>query len=549
MAPLIDPQLCEWDTARFFIFSGNVFANYIYYSHIFPAVSALVLGVLVWIRAPRAPLNISLLAISVFFSIWSYLDLILWATEKTPYTMFFWSILIYFDLLLYAATLYFCYLFLNKRDVPLKMKLAMALPFIPLFFFAHTNYNLIGFDFSNCDREALEGPLWQYVYLVEILFTLSIAALGTRSFLKARDTLEKQQVFLVTLGALVFLFAFSLGNIVGSIEIDWDLGQYGLFGMPVFLAFLSYLIVRYRGFGVKALAAQVLVIMLVILIGAILLIRTIETVRIIAGLTAVLTIILGYVLVRSVKKEVKQREQIEIQEKELEIANKQQETLLHFISHEIKGYLTDGQNAFAAIVEGDVGKVSAPVLSLSETALGKMRQGVRTVLEILDASNMKTGTVAYKKEQFDFRTAVEGSVEGMRPKAAERGLTLDLSVDTTKEYAFTGDKEKIAQHIIRNLIDNAIRYTPQGSIHVALARTDSMIRFSVKDTGVGITPEDKPKLFTEGGHGKDSVKVNVDSTGYGLFVAKQVVEAHGGTIHAESAGAGKGSEFIVELPV
>ena len=61
-------------------------------------------------------------------------------------------------------------------------------------------------------------------------------------------------------------------------------------------------------------------------------------------------------------------------------------------------------------------------------------------------------------------------------------------------------------------------------------------------------PEDKPRLFTEGGHGKDSIKVNVDSMGYGLYVAKQVVEAHCGTIHAESAGSGKGSEFIVELP-
>ncbi len=234
---------------------------------------------------------------------------------------------------------------------------------------------------------------------------------------------------------------------------------------------------------------------------------------------------------------------------ELEQSNKQQEGLLHFISHEIKGYLTDGQNAFAAIVEGDVGKVTPQVLELSQTALGKMRQGVRTVLEILDASNMKMGTVAYKKEQFDFRVVAEDAVEHMRARAAEKKLTLDLSVDTTKTYQISGDKDRLAQHVVRNLIDNSIRYTPQGSIHVTLARTEKMLRFSVKDTGVGITPEDKPKLFTEGGHGKDSIKVNVDSTGYGLYIAKQVVEAHGGTIHAESAGAGKGSEFIVELPV
>lgn len=230
----------------------------------------------------------------------------------------------------------------------------------------------------------------------------------------------------------------------------------------------------------------------------------------------------------------------------LEVANTQQENLLHFISHEVKGYLTDGQNAFAGIVQGDFGEVPRSLLQIAETALGKMRQGVRTVMEILDAANLKLGTMIYKKEPFDFKAVVEKATEHMRPKAEERGLTLDLDI-RSGEYMTSGDKEKIAQHVIRNLIDNAIRYTPTGSIHVALAREGDKIRLSVKDTGVGITKEDKPKLFTEGGHGKNSIKVNVDSTGYGLFVAKQVVEAHGGTIRAESEGAGKGSEFIVEF--
>ena len=70
----------------------------------------------------------------------------------------------------------------------------------------------------------------------------------------------------------------------------------------------------------------------------------------------------------------------------------------------------------------------------------------------------------------------------------------------------------------------------------------------MKDTGIGINEEDKERLFTEGGHGKDSQKVNAHSTGYGLFIAKSIVLAHGGTIRAESDGEGKGSTFIVEFP-
>ena len=234
---------------------------------------------------------------------------------------------------------------------------------------------------------------------------------------------------------------------------------------------------------------------------------------------------------------------------ELEKANAQQENLLHFISHEVKGFLTEGQNAFAGIVEGDYGDAPPQLLAIARGALIKMRAGVETVMNILDASNLKKGTVSYKKEPYNFAVTLEDSVRAMQPKADEKHLPITLSIDKGKTYGATGDKEKIEQHVMRNLIDNAIRYTPSGSIDVTLTVVDGKIRFSVKDTGVGISEEDKPRLFTEGGHGKDSVKVNVDSTGYGLFIAKQVVEAHGGTIRAESAGAGNGSEFIVELPI
>ena len=87
-----------------------------------------------------------------------------------------------------------------------------------------------------------------------------------------------------------------------------------------------------------------------------------------------------------------------------------------------------------------------------------------------------------------------------------------------------------------------------GNVRVGLSRTGNTIRFTVEDNGVGITPEDMRRLFTEGGHGKDSLKMNVHSTGYGLYIVKKIVEGHGGKVWAESEGQGKGSRFIVELP-
>ncbi len=107
---------------------------------------------------------------------------------------------------------------------------------------------------------------------------------------------------------------------------------------------------------------------------------------------------------------------------------------------------------------------------------------------------------------------------------------------------------KLRELVFRNLLDNAIRYTPHGTITVSLTRVGRSLRFTLQDTGVGISPADRQKLFTEGGRGAESRTINPDSTGYGLAAAKSVVESAGGKIGAESDGRGRGSRFIVELP-
>ncbi|HEY4526955.1 MAG TPA: HAMP domain-containing sensor histidine kinase [Candidatus Paceibacterota bacterium] len=233
--------------------------------------------------------------------------------------------------------------------------------------------------------------------------------------------------------------------------------------------------------------------------------------------------------------------------KELEAANAAQESLLHFISHEVKGYLAKSEAGFAAIAEGDFDPITPDLKGMANMALTEVRKGVNTVMDILDAANMKKGTVAYKKETFDLGKAVETIVGELTPDARARSLTLDFhpSVDA---LVVSGDQDKILRHVIRNVIDNSIKYTEKGSVTVSLSKENGVAQMIVQDTGIGITPEDMSHLFTEGGHGKDSIKVNVHSTGYGLYIAKQIVDAHGGRIFAESEGAGKGSRFIVQLP-
>ncbi|MBA3789070.1 hypothetical protein H0X32_01590 [Patescibacteria group bacterium] len=263
-----------------------------------------------------------------------------------------------------------------------------------------------------------------------------------------------------------------------------------------------------------------------------------------------LVLLSGVWLLRTMVREVEQREKIEKLAEELEQTNERQEGLIHFISHEVKGFLARYMGAFSGFVDGDYGVLPEPAKQLVTQLLPQSRKDSRMVMDLLQASNLKKGLVSFQMAPFDCRVVVSEIVEKLKPSAEAKGLALHFpSAESTESFMLVGDKEKLEDHVFQNLIENSINYTPSGSIAVSLTKTVDKIIFSVTDTGIGITSEDKARLFTEGGQGKESSKINVHSTGYGLYIAKSTVEAHHGTIRAESEGAGKGSSFIAEIPL
>ena len=229
-----------------------------------------------------------------------------------------------------------------------------------------------------------------------------------------------------------------------------------------------------------------------------------------------------------------------------ETARKQRE-LLHFFSHEVKGHLAKSKAAFASIVEGDYGPLSSPLDTMAHAALADSEKGVETVMSMLDNSDAESGAMRFNKKPFDLSAVARRVAEEFRPRIERKGLTLMTSIDDV--CVLSGDEEKLERHVLRNLLENALRYTPVGHIELSLKKADGGIRLSVADTGIGIAENDMQKLFTEGGRGEHAKDINTDSTGYGLFVAKQVVEGNGGRIWAHSSGSGAGSTFFVEFPL
>lgn len=536
---------CEWDIAKYVVVSENVFSPLIYYSHITPILVCLILGVYIYFANNRSLLNKTLLFITTVLSLWLFLDLILWATDSLRTVVIAWSIINIIEPVIYAGFLYFTLVFVSEKEISYKIKWLIVLPLIPVVLLGWTHWNVLGFNLTDCDREVVEGPLAFYNYAIELGYAISIAILGIRSWMKNKGSETRIQSLAVVISILVLLLGFASGNIIGSFSEDWALGQIGLFVIPVSVGVLSYFVIRLKFFNQsQIMAAQVLVLGLWMAVGSILFIQDITLVRWIVGVTLVFLGILGYILIRSFKIEINQRREIEKLADELQKVNNQQVILIHFITHQIKGFVAKSRNIFSLMLDGDYGQLPESAKAAAQAGFESDTKGAHTIAEILNAANIKSGKVEYKMEAFDLAALIEETLKDLRAGAESKGLTLNATLAPT---TFTGDKGQLV-NAFKNLIDNSIKYTPKGTVDVSLAQAGNKIVFEIKDTGVGIGADDMKNLFTEGGHGKNSQKVNVESTGFGLYIVKNIIEAHKGTVSASSEGEGHGSRFIIELP-
>jgi signal transduction histidine kinase len=233
--------------------------------------------------------------------------------------------------------------------------------------------------------------------------------------------------------------------------------------------------------------------------------------------------------------------------KQVDGLNKQRESLMHLINHKVKGAFTRSKYIFAGILDGTFGEINAEIKKRAEQGLESDNTGIETIDLVLNAANMEKGTVKYELKPLDFKEIALKVVSEKSERAANRGLKIESGIENKEPQMVNGDAFWLKE-VVNNLVENSIRYSKEGKITVTLTKSGDKIILAVKDTGIGITEEDKKNLFTEGGRGKDSVKINVDSTGYGLYSVKLIVEAHKGRVWAESAGPGLGSTFFVELP-
>jgi PAS domain S-box-containing protein len=233
-------------------------------------------------------------------------------------------------------------------------------------------------------------------------------------------------------------------------------------------------------------------------------------------------------------------------EEELKAAARRKDEFLAMLAHELRNPLAPISSAAQLLARGAADEKR--VRQSSDIIARQVRHLTGLVDDLLDVSRVTRGLVELQRERVDLKSVVASAVEQARPLVEARRHRLEQAMDAAPAWV-DGDRIRLVQ-VVANLLNNAAKYTPQGgAIALALEVGDGRVTISVRDNGIGIGPDLLPQvfeLFTQAERTPDRAQGGL---GLGLALVKSLVGLHGGSVEAESGGAGLGSTFRIALPL
>jgi PAS domain S-box-containing protein len=233
-------------------------------------------------------------------------------------------------------------------------------------------------------------------------------------------------------------------------------------------------------------------------------------------------------------------------------ADRAKDQFLAMLAHELRNPLAPIMTALRLMRES--GGDEAVLQRAIEIVERQVRHEARLIDDLLDIARITQDKIALRKEPVDLATLIEDVIQANRPLIEARGHELSVSLPAEPVW-LEADPIRVTQ-LLGNLLNNAAKYTdPGGHLWLSAAREgdegdvpDGAVIVRVRDTGVGISPENLPHIFDMFTQASRSLDQSHGGLGIGLSLARRIAELHGGSVDAASAGAGRGSEFVVRLP-
>lgn len=466
---------------------------------------------------------------------------------------------------LFVSYLYFLVIYLinKEKEYQLLNKIVIFLGVIASFMTGFTNLIVEGITFvENIHLRIIYGAgMFPFLGIIFFLICATLYPL-IKTYLKSLPEVRRKiDYFLV--GIFIFYVSNFIFNIAFPILFDivrwYWIGDYSIIFV---MGFTAYAIVARELFGIRVILTQTLVgvIALLLLIQTLLSETTFEYIW--KGGLLGLFLIFGYLLINSVKLEIKRRGELEDLSlklattnirleaalKELEKLDKAKSEFISMASHQLRTPLSAIKGYISMMIEGSYGKVSGKMLKRLQNVYQSNERLIRLINDLLNISKIDLGKIELEKEPTQVEDLIQSCYEEMKIRAEEKGLRFVFKKPKMLLPKIEIDPLKIRE-VILNLIDNAIRYTQKGEITIKLQMVNGKLQISIKDTGEGLTKEEQKEIFTGFVRGSAGLSYFIEGAGLGLYVAKKFIELHGGKIWAESEGKDKGSTFYVELPI
>jgi PAS domain S-box-containing protein len=229
--------------------------------------------------------------------------------------------------------------------------------------------------------------------------------------------------------------------------------------------------------------------------------------------------------------------------REVQEANRLKDEFLNTLSHELRTPLNAIYGWARILRNRDLDKTTAHAVEVIERNADAQ---LRLIEEVLDVSRIMKGKMTLTVEPIDVRAIVRATIDTFRPAMNAKRIRLEERIGVAPPVI--GDTNRL-QQVFWNVLSNAVKFTgPDGGIVIALRNVEDAVEFEIEDTGVGIAPDVLPFVFDRFWQADSSTTRTFGGLGLGLTIVRHIVELHGGTVQAVSAGEGHGSTFTIRLP-
>lgn len=531
---------------------------------VFAGVVTLLGGFVVYARDRRKLSNIFFLVLITFVALWGIsLGFFEAVSAGEPERVL--VSLVYFFPLGIAVSLFFFSLTLSTEKIPfappwqflaiLSYVSAMVITLMPEFIIA----GIGGKDGGA--KEILFGRGFIYYELFILFYLLVSVGILVKRYIEGAGIFKRElRNILATTFVAVLLGVMTnlILPLFGSFYLFWT----GPLIAMLAILIIGFHIVKYSFWNVKLVATEFFAILIVVALLFETALSTSLADIFVKILVTILMAVASVFLVRSVRRETEAKNEVErllkdlaATNRELQILDQRKSEFLSVASHHLRDPLTAITGYASMLLEGTFGPLSANLRDAVQRIYESSRRLVIIINDFLNISQIEQGEMHYVFAPIDMRKIVADITEELGPAASRAGLKLGFEVhdEPGKPFIVSADESKLRQ-VVSNLVDNSIKYTPQGGVNVALARRRDeeggaeYIRLIISDTGIGMTRETLAKIFNKFSRAEGVNKLFTDGSGLGLYVAREILKKHNGRIWADSEGLGKGSQFYVELP-